>query len=290
MSRKAKAQGLGALRIDAEVVRQIRLHARSENKTEVCGVLLGRESGDSVEISTRIPGVNAAQGGAHVTFTQDTWEHIYKVKDKEHPDERILGWYHSHPGFGIFLSEHDTFIHQNFFSSPRQVAWVYDPVSDEEGCFGWQRGQIVRLAQVEVVDRRGGEAADKVSSPAAVMVDEEVNEPVAAARRSKMAFRETADERSLQNLVTAVLSYLSVLFLGFAISYFLFPRLVVMAIPVSAETGRPVGLPVELPPREAQEVLRLSSPAIEIGKQPEAPGKAPEPESSPPKDGNVEHR
>ncbi len=117
-------------------------------KTEVCGVLIGHEEGSTTVVEACIAGANAAQGGAHVTFTQDTWEHIYEIKDHDYPNERIVGWYHSHPGFGIFLSEHDLFIHQNFFSSPQQIAWVYDPHSDEEGCFGWRDGSIERIDDV----------------------------------------------------------------------------------------------------------------------------------------------
>ena len=145
---KAKAKLAPAqleVAIDSEVVRTIRQHARSSSKTEVCGVLIGQDPDRRVQIAACIEGENADGAGAHVTFTQDTWEHIYAVKDKKYPDERIVGWYHSHPGFGIFLSEHDTFIHKNFFSSPGQIAWVYDPHSDEEGCFGWVNGQIERL-------------------------------------------------------------------------------------------------------------------------------------------------
>nr|MDP9147568.1 Mov34/MPN/PAD-1 family protein [Acidobacteriota bacterium] len=108
--------------ISGEVLRQVRQHARSSSKTEVCGVLIGSEnthrSANKLKIEACIPGLNAAQAGTHVTFTQDTWEHIYKIKDSKFPDHRIVGWYHSHPGFGVFLSDHDTFIHKNFFSSP----------------------------------------------------------------------------------------------------------------------------------------------------------------------------
>ena len=114
-----------SLVIDSEVVRQMRQHARSQMKTEVCGVLIGSKVNDVIHVDACIQGVNATQAGTHVTFTQDTWEHVYKIKDKDYPDERIVGWYHSHPGFGVFLSDHDTFIHKNFFSSPDQVAYVY---------------------------------------------------------------------------------------------------------------------------------------------------------------------
>src|SRR5277367_5933902 len=159
MSSKAKQNKISALRVSSEVAREIRQHARSESKTEVCGVLIGTESEGLTIVEACIAGVNAAQGGAHVTFTQDTWEHIYKVKDRDYPEDRILGWYHSHPGFGVFLSDHDTFIHKNFFSAPHQVAWVFDPHSDEEGCFGWHGQRLERLTSVSVVDQRGGEAA-----------------------------------------------------------------------------------------------------------------------------------
>jgi proteasome lid subunit RPN8/RPN11 len=131
--------------MEAEVARKIRQHSRSSMKAEVCGVLIGSTDDDRTVIEACIAGINAAQGGAHVTFTQDTWEHIFKIKDQQYPDAKIVGWYHSHPGFGVFLSEHDLFIQENFFSSPQQVAWVYDPHTDEEGCFGWVGGKIEKL-------------------------------------------------------------------------------------------------------------------------------------------------
>jgi len=136
--------------MEAEVARKIRQHARTSMKAEVCGVLIGNTDHERMTVEACIAGINAAQGGAHVTFTQDTWEHIYKIKDKEYPDDKIVGWYHSHPGFGVFLSEHDLFIQQNFFSNPQQVAWVYDPHTDEEGCFGWIGGNIEKLAAIRV--------------------------------------------------------------------------------------------------------------------------------------------
>jgi proteasome lid subunit RPN8/RPN11 len=142
---KVKVKTQPVVVMEAEVARKIRQHSRTSMKAEVCGVLIGSTEDDRTLIEACIAGVNAAQGGAHVTFTQDTWEHIYKIKDEEFPEKKIVGWYHSHPGFGVFLSEHDLFIHENFFSSPQQVAWVYDPHTDEEGCFGWIGGKTEKL-------------------------------------------------------------------------------------------------------------------------------------------------
>jgi proteasome lid subunit RPN8/RPN11 len=239
---KQKKDGAPAVRFTSEVVRQIRQHARSNSKTEVCGVLIGSDTNGLASIDAAIAGVNAAQGGAHVTFTQDTWEHIYKIKDRDYPDERILGWYHSHPGFGVFLSDHDTFIHKNFFSSPNQVAWVFDPHSDEEGCFGWHGQRLERLAHVSIVDQRGGEAAGETGKSEASMssrantsgdgFDDFAEEP-----RAGSADGET-DLAKLARIVSTVLSYIAIFALGAVASWYLLPHFVPVGVAVDRATGK----------------------------------------------------
>ena len=58
------------------------------------------------------------------------------------PDLDIVGWYHTHPDFGIFLSSHDLFIHRNFFDQPLQVAYVVDPIRQTRGFFRWRDGGL----------------------------------------------------------------------------------------------------------------------------------------------------
>ncbi|MFQ5650611.1 MAG: Mov34/MPN/PAD-1 family protein [bacterium] len=110
-------------------------HARSSLDAEICGVLLGvvgeDEDGDHVQVKAVIEGEGAKEGSTHVTFTQETWNKIHHTRDNEYPDMQIVGWYHSHPGFGVQFSEMDLFIQRNFFSSPTQVALVTDPVIGE---------------------------------------------------------------------------------------------------------------------------------------------------------------
>jgi proteasome lid subunit RPN8/RPN11 len=148
----ASTHSNGSFEISSQVIRDIRQHARSSMAAEICGVLIGDVQGNKTIVEASIAGEDARQGGSHVTFTQDTWTHIYRVKDSKYPEKRIVGWYHSHPGFGIFLSDHDLFIHKNFFSDPSQVAWVYDPHSDEEGCFSWRDGEVIRLEHFALRD------------------------------------------------------------------------------------------------------------------------------------------
>ena len=49
------------------------------------------------------------------------------------------------------MSDYDLFIHQNFFAAPQQVAWVFDPHSDEEGCFGWVSGEVASIKRISVL-------------------------------------------------------------------------------------------------------------------------------------------
>jgi proteasome lid subunit RPN8/RPN11 len=255
--RVRKPSGKGpqpAVVVDGEVLRQIRQHARSCSKTEVCGVLIGSEDKNSLTIEACISGANAAQAGTHVTFTQDTWAHIYQTKDAKYPDHRIVGWYHSHPGFGVFLSDHDTFIHKNFFSSPLQVAWVYDPHSDEEGCFGWVGQRLERLSDIAVVDHKGGEGAGETGKPEPMgNFDENAEEDLAANKPE----RDQEAPRWLR-ITFSVLSYTTVLMLGFLIAWFLLPTRVLIW-PFDPQTMRPLtdrpvdprSLHLEPPPAES---------------------------------------
>lgn len=249
MKAKAKpSNAQPALVVDSEVVRRIRQHARSSSKAEVCGVLIGQDRDHRIDVAACIEGQNAEEAGAHVTFTQNTWEHIYAVKDQKYPAERIVGWYHSHPGFGVFLSDHDTFIHKNFFSSPGQVAWVFDPHSDEEGCFGWVGGRIERLKQIGVVDRRGGEESHEGERPEPGATNGEDDEALPIEREKKIGpikIRRRAGEEaagssdsSLERLVFRVFFYLAASALGFALAWYVFPRVVVMPVLLDPQTGQ----------------------------------------------------
>ena len=125
-------------------------HGHSHTSQEICGVLVGDvytdATGPYLHVEAVIEGDHASGGAAQVTFTADTWTHVQGVMDRDYPQRRMVGWYHTHPGFGIFLSDMDLFLHGNFFNLPWQVAFVYDPLGGDEGLFVWQLGQTVRTA------------------------------------------------------------------------------------------------------------------------------------------------
>lgn len=131
------------------IIDQIEKHAASEPNIEVGGVLVGDSDQDGTTVVAALPALKAVGLRANVTFTHEVWEEVLQIVDRDHKGSRIVGWYHSHPGFGIFLSEYDKFIHKNFFSNEGSVALVVDPHSKERGWFGWVKGEIKLLGKIE---------------------------------------------------------------------------------------------------------------------------------------------
>ncbi|MBN1802445.1 MAG: Mov34/MPN/PAD-1 family protein [Candidatus Lokiarchaeota archaeon] len=61
---------------------------------------------------------------------------LEKLKKKSNKDSlRKVGWWHSHPNFGVFLSPTDVKTHRYFFPEPIFVALVVDPIRDEHEFF-----------------------------------------------------------------------------------------------------------------------------------------------------------
>jgi hypothetical protein len=129
------------------------------------------------------------------------------------------------------------------------VAWVFDPHSDEEGCFGWVDGRIERLTRIAVVDPRGGERTQESGEPEpvvaagadskATVVRREQREvsPVRIRRLDSDEARE-GKESSLERLVATVFLYLFALALGFALCWYLFPHVVIMPVVLDPRTGQ----------------------------------------------------
>ncbi|AMV36544.1 Mov34/MPN/PAD-1 family protein [Planctomyces sp. SH-PL62] len=143
----------------------IERHALSDTSVELGGVLLGKECVDPatgrpfVWITQALPAKHYANTQASFTYTHDSWEEITRERDRLHPDLDVVGWYHTHPNFGIFLSHHDLFIHQNFFSQPLQTAYVVDPIQGTRGFFQWSDGKMVQVGGFHLCAERSGRVA-----------------------------------------------------------------------------------------------------------------------------------
>jgi proteasome lid subunit RPN8/RPN11 len=119
---------------------RICVHSVSDLKNEVGGVLVGQWClSDAHEayivVEHALPARHTRQGSVYLTFTQDSLVDIHDQIDSSYPGHKIVGWYHTHPSMGIFLSNYDTWLHRNFFPEPWQVALVVEPVSATGGFF-----------------------------------------------------------------------------------------------------------------------------------------------------------
>lgn len=141
-------------------------HTKANLDEEVCGVLAGDfcedELGTYVSVAAIVMGTSTKRGAAHVTYTHETWAQIHETLAKEHPKLGIVGWYHSHPGFGVEFSDMDLFVQENFFASPLQIAIVVDPLGGEESiCFRGGSGiEYVPRFWVDQRERRCRARAD----------------------------------------------------------------------------------------------------------------------------------
>ena len=128
--------------VDLDVMRDMEAHAHSNTRVELGGVMLGQQNLDEngrpfvlITDSLRARHYEATKGS--FKFTHDTWSQITRERSEFRPDLEMVGWYHTHPGWSVFLSGMDLFICNNFFNRPLDVALVIDPCNDDRGWFQW---------------------------------------------------------------------------------------------------------------------------------------------------------
>lgn len=116
-------------------------HAASQLDNEVGGVLIGKWCAEAatgpgfVTVTTTLPARFTQHGRAFLTFTQASLVDIHLQLDELPQDLEIVGWYHTHPRMGVFLSHYDTWLHQHFFPEPWHVALVIEPLTCNGGFF-----------------------------------------------------------------------------------------------------------------------------------------------------------
>lgn len=118
------------VRISAVALLKMVMHARSGGSIEVMGLMQGKIMGDTFIVTDafRLP-VEGTETRVNASEAANEYivQYLQSCRDNKRP-ENALGWYHSHPGYGCWLSgiDVDTEMNNQQFQDP-WVAVVIDP-------------------------------------------------------------------------------------------------------------------------------------------------------------------
>jgi len=83
-------------------------------------------------------------------FDERAFGALAQVLAKKFPGKIFVGWAHSHPNYGCFLSQQDVATQENYFPEEWHVAFVVDPVRKEEKAFKLRDGKVVEASYAVV--------------------------------------------------------------------------------------------------------------------------------------------
>jgi proteasome lid subunit RPN8/RPN11 len=134
--------------IDIQTLSDMKEYAEANLDREVGGFLLGyivqHESCSDIYIAASLKAQDADEGRASLTFTHLTWDKMSEQRQLLYPEYKVVGWYHTHPGYGAFYSSDDIFIQKNFFAGSEYVGIVLDPIKQEDKFYQWL-GKLVKI-------------------------------------------------------------------------------------------------------------------------------------------------
>lgn len=161
------------------LLRKVKRHAQRDLSHECFGLLLGNAYADPIrkvlwiEVQDTVAAVdtNASQASVEVSTKefQRLNDEVDKIWDRTRGETRKIGWYHSHPNFGIFMSATDQANQRQFYSQEWQIALVVDPVREE---FGFFRGAESEACQFTLVDEQETEKVAEDRSELQLLITE----------------------------------------------------------------------------------------------------------------------
>lgn len=118
-----------------------------ENETdvpEIGGFLLGQthQNGKGIDVAVDkfVPISTGKQSVYTVEFGASAWVELAEIQE-DNPEMELIGWFHTHPGHGLFLSRPDLKIQNGFFTKEHQIAIEIDPLTKDmdTALFSWKK-------------------------------------------------------------------------------------------------------------------------------------------------------
>ncbi|MGN0266024.1 MAG: LysM peptidoglycan-binding domain-containing protein [Oliverpabstia sp.] len=126
-------------------LKKISRESRNEGKA---AILLGEyhwSGGNSyLFITSALAIENMEVSPEHIVFDDKIWGQIYEENNKYFPQQEIVGWFISLPGFNMELNDVIRKNHLNHFAGSDKVLFVVEPGEWEEAFFVYENNQLNR--------------------------------------------------------------------------------------------------------------------------------------------------
>jgi proteasome lid subunit RPN8/RPN11 len=132
------------------IMNSILRHVGSELAQEQAGLLFGRF--DALSGATVLDAHPIAEFTAsltHVQMDRRAWPAIWSMSAQRNPELAVVGWYHSHPGHGVYLSGTDRRTQAAWFRRLDHIALVIDPVAQRMGVFCGPSGSHAEIVYID---------------------------------------------------------------------------------------------------------------------------------------------
>ncbi|MEM3017363.1 MAG: hypothetical protein QXO25_00600 [Candidatus Bathyarchaeia archaeon] len=119
------------------IIESARSHVNRDGKPdeEIVGVLIGRVVGKTVVVEEAVLGKTSYSGLTEVAIDPKNLAEIIDRMMREDSSRRVVGWYHSHLGIGVFLSDVDIKTQLMLQQFLYVIALVVDPIKNDYGFF-----------------------------------------------------------------------------------------------------------------------------------------------------------
>ncbi len=179
-----------------DLFRALDEYAVRDTSRELAALLVGQvqeggQGGNCIVVEDAIEiGVADEREGR---FSPRVWQHARRVARTRYANKVIVGWYHTHPGTGLDLSQEEREVHKSFFPEAWQVMYVVDPVSRDRNFYRSQENRLSGVRGFRIFGKETAAIKERESAPAPA-------QPATPARAEE-PLRERYLERSLEKIM-----------------------------------------------------------------------------------------
>lgn len=123
--------------------------ARNPHGDETAAILYGSchwtEQGVYLFIRSALQIRDLELSPEHIRLDDKVWSQVYEDGKKYFPEQEIVGWFASFPGFSMQINEEIRKTHLNHFGGNDKVLFLMEPGEMEEAFYAYENNQMVRI-------------------------------------------------------------------------------------------------------------------------------------------------